>query len=74
MFVSEAKDIIWMILYSTNKLHVLANLMVTITFGFDEALPISLPCQIQSFLTHPVGTFHEIGSRVFVQVFANVLI
>jgi hypothetical protein len=32
-----------------NKLHVLANLMVTITFGFDEALPILLPCEI-----HPV--------------------
>jgi hypothetical protein len=53
--VSEAKDVIWTILYSTNKLHVLANLMVTIKFGFDEALPILLPCEIHSFfLTHPV--------------------
>lgn len=38
---------------STNKLHVLANLKVTIKFGFDEALPILLPCEIHLFfLTH----------------------
>jgi hypothetical protein len=31
--------------------------MVTIKFGFDEALPILLPCEIHPFfLTHPVPT------------------
>jgi hypothetical protein len=29
--------------------------MLTIKFGFDEALPILLPCEIHPFfLTHPV--------------------
>jgi hypothetical protein len=29
--------------------------MVTMKFGFDEALPILLPCEIHSFfLTHPI--------------------
>jgi hypothetical protein len=32
--------------------------MVTMKFGFDEALPIVLPCEIHSFfLTHSVYAF-----------------
>jgi hypothetical protein len=38
--------------------------MVTIKFGFDEALQILLPCEIHPFfLTHPVLKYQKMAKK-----------